>query len=540
MQAETSLDCDVLVIGGGATGAGVLFDLAQRGLRVILAEQNDVATGTSGRYHGLLHSGGRYAVRDPESARECIEENWIVRRIAPHTIEDTGGWFVAFPPDDPSYIPLWLKGCESVGIPTEPISLAQALREEPHLNPQAYAIYRVPDAACDSFELIHTLIEAAAALGGRTLNYHRVCTIEKVGGKVIGALLENRRTGSYVRVHASAIVNAAGPWAGEIAKLAGADIHMTHDRGVMVAMNVRWVNTIINRLATPSDGDILVPVGTVCVIGTTSVVVDRPDDLDIPAEEITQMLDAGEIMIPDFRKARALRAWAGVRPLYDPPQKRAGEAEGGLGADGRFITRSFRALSHADVGAAGMLSIVGGKLTTYRQMAEKISDEVCAYLGVQAKCRTAETLLPKPTWFGGKGRKLHTLTQRLYQLEHAPRHNDLICECEIVTRSQLETAIKASGEGVSLDDLRRDLRLGMGPCQAGFCGYRAAGILNQVTHAPPAQSVAALRDFIEERFRGNRPLLWGHQLRQALLDELIYRRALGVPALQPEPGTAAN
>jgi glycerol-3-phosphate dehydrogenase len=540
MQAETSLNCDVLVIGGGATGAGVLFDLAQRGLRAILAEQNDVATGTSGRYHGLLHSGGRYAVRDPESARECIEENWIVRRIAPHTIEDTGGWFAAFPPDDPSYIPRWLAGCEAVGIPTEPVSIAQALREEPHLNPSAYAIYRVPDAACDSFELIHTLVEAAAALGAITLNYHRVCAIEKAGGKVIGALLENRRTGALVRVHADAIVNAAGPWAGEVAKLAGADIHMTHDRGVMVAMNVRWVNTIINRLAPPGDGDILVPVGTVCVIGTTSVVVERPDDLDIPAEEVTQMLDAGEIMIPEFRKARALRAWAGVRPLYDPPQKREGEAEGGVGEDGRFITRSFRALSHADVGAAGMLSIVGGKLTTYRQMAERICDEVCAYLKVQATCRTAETPLPKPTWFGGGRRKLHVLSHRLHQLEHAPTHNNLICECEIVTRDQLETAIRASGEGVSLDDLRRDLRLGMGPCQAGFCGYRAAGILGEVAHLSPDRAIKALAAFIEERFRGNRPLLWGHQLRQALLDEMIYRRALGVPTLQAEAQATAD
>src|SRR5512143_3197020 len=101
-----SLDCDVLVIGGGATGAGVLFDLALRGLRVILAEQSDIGTGTSGRYHGLLHSGARYVVRDPSSAKECIEENRILRKIAPHAIEDTGGLFVAMPPDDPGYLPL--------------------------------------------------------------------------------------------------------------------------------------------------------------------------------------------------------------------------------------------------------------------------------------------------------------------------------------------------------------------------------------------------------------------------------------------------
>lgn len=92
-----TLETDVLVIGGGATGGGIAWDLALRGVRVILAEMGDLATGTSGRYHGLLHSGGRYAVRDPESARECIEENLIVRRVAPEAIEDTSGFFRALP-----------------------------------------------------------------------------------------------------------------------------------------------------------------------------------------------------------------------------------------------------------------------------------------------------------------------------------------------------------------------------------------------------------------------------------------------------------
>src|SRR6266550_4662424 len=91
---------DAVVIGGGATGAGVLRDLARRGLRTLLVERSDLGTGTSGRYHGLLHSGGRYVARDPDAARECIAENRILRRIGAFAIEDTGGYFVATP-DDP-------------------------------------------------------------------------------------------------------------------------------------------------------------------------------------------------------------------------------------------------------------------------------------------------------------------------------------------------------------------------------------------------------------------------------------------------------
>lgn len=534
-----SIPCEVLIIGGGATGAGILFDLAQRGLKVVLVEQNDLGTGTSGRYHGLLHSGARYVVRDPASAKECIDENRILRRIAPHVIEDTGGWFAAFAQDDPDYVPLWLQGCAQAGIKVEPLSPAQALREEPYLNPQVREVYRVPDASCDSWELLHALVQGAAALGGRTLTYHQVTGIGVHEGRVKGARILNRRTGESLEVEAQVIVNAAGPWAGEVGKLAGVKIGMSLSKGIMIAMNTRWTNVIINRLDKPGDGDILVPVGTVAVIGTTSVAVDHPDDRNITPKEVSQMLDAGEVMIPTFRMGRALRAWAGVRPLYDPggavstqTHKEAHDEHIAESDDeGRFITRTFTSLDHADQGVEGMLTIVGGKLTTYRQMAEKISDQVCRMFKRESPCRTAETELPTPEWLHG-GKKHHTLPRRLQTLEHAATHKSLICECEIVTRTQLEHAIHEGGAGVSLDDLRRDLRVGMGPCQGGFCAYRTAGVLQELTHLSREQAAEALRDFVEERFRGNRPLLWGHQLRQALLDESIYRRSLG---LAPNP-----
>src|SRR5207237_5046397 len=96
--------CDVLVVGGGATGTGLARDLAMRGLGVMLVEQGDLAHGTTGRYHGLLHSGGRYVVRDPTSARDCAAENRIVRRIASWSVEATGGvccWLEGDPDDYP-------------------------------------------------------------------------------------------------------------------------------------------------------------------------------------------------------------------------------------------------------------------------------------------------------------------------------------------------------------------------------------------------------------------------------------------------------
>ena len=100
------LETTVVVIGGGATGIGTLRDLCMRGIPAILLEQGGLAHGTSSRFHGLLHSGGRYAVGDNESARECIEENMILRRIGRQCIEETEGFFALTPEDDPAYVAL--------------------------------------------------------------------------------------------------------------------------------------------------------------------------------------------------------------------------------------------------------------------------------------------------------------------------------------------------------------------------------------------------------------------------------------------------
>ena len=113
----TTLTTDVLVIGGGATGAGVAWDAALRGYDVVLVDRLDLAEGTSGRFHGLLHSGARYVVKDPIAAAECAAENAILRRVAAAGIEDTGGLFVTTPDDDPGYADGLAAACAASGVP---------------------------------------------------------------------------------------------------------------------------------------------------------------------------------------------------------------------------------------------------------------------------------------------------------------------------------------------------------------------------------------------------------------------------------------
>jgi glycerol-3-phosphate dehydrogenase len=263
-------------------------------------------------------------------------------------------------------------------------------------------------------------------------------------------------------------------------------------------------------------------VSTVCVLGTTSVITQSPNDNRIEAWEVSKILNEADAVVPGIRNGRALRAWGGVRPLYAPLEA------GHENAQGRDVKRTFSVIDHVERdGVRGLVTVVGGKLTTCRLMAEAAVNVAARQLGNSKPCTTADEPLP-----GTYERRYHQLDHRLHRLEHGEMPGELICECEMVTRPQLEKTIAAYGDReVTLDDLRRDLRLGMGPCQAGFCSTRAAGILMNVKGQTSQQATQALSDFVNERFKGVRPLLWGHQLRQFYLDELIYRRTLGLDLL---------
>jgi glycerol-3-phosphate dehydrogenase len=512
-----SLEADVLVIGGGSTGAGVARDAALRGFSTILVDRRDLADGTTGRFHGLLHSGGRYAVKDPPAAVECIAENRILRRIASDCIEDTGGLFVATPWDDPEYGDLFLQGCRATGVPADEIPAAEALRREPRLNPEIRRAFVVPDGALDPWKLVWSCARSAEEHGARVLPYHRLLDLEVVDQRVVGARVRNERSSEELRIHATVVVNAAGAWAGQIAQLAGCKVNVRAGMGVMIAMNHRLVNTVINRCKRPADGDILQPIRTVCVIGTTDVYVPDPDETEVRQDAVDLLLDEGEKLVPGFRQARALHAWAGVRPLFEDTKDDAAT---------RDVTRSHALLDHnAREGVAGFLTITGGKTTTFRLMAEHAVDAVCQQLGVQRLCTTADEPLS-----GSESHTMYGLGARFAAREPVPQAEEIICECELITRTRLEETIDRRAT-TSLDDIRRLLRLAMGPCQGGFCIYRATGLLHHGGRVDHAEANRALLDFLEERWKGLHPILHGDQLRQSRLDDWIFQGILDVEHL---------
>jgi glycerol-3-phosphate dehydrogenase len=514
------LETDVLVVGGGSTGTGVVRDLAMRGFKSMLVEKSDLSTGTTGRYHGLLHSGGRYAVKDPHAARECIEENRILRQIMPHCLEDTGGFFVVTPWDDPDYAPRFVEGCRNAGIPVEEIPIAQMLREEPLLNPRISQCFRVPDASADSFLAADNNARSAAEHGALIHRYSIVTGLIRKADRVVGARIHDLVKDQDFEIYADLIVNAAGAWAGKIAATASVVVKIVPGKGTMIAMNHRIVNTVINRCKMPADGDILVPAYTVAVIGTTDVPVVDPDQYGIEPWEVRLMLEEGEKMVPGFMEMRMLRAWAGLRPLYQET----------AAASNRDLTRAFVLLDHAERdGVDGLVTITSGKWTTYRKMAEATVDLVCRKLGVARECRTHLEALP------GAEHGLHYLGLRLAEVEKKGAYGSLVCECELATYEDVRQAIEAGAE--TIDDIRRDVRLGMGPCQGGFCTLRAAGMLHDLLNPAIEKTNVALRDFLQERWKGLLPILWGQQLRQERLDELIYLSVLNADHL---PGPRAS
>jgi glycerol-3-phosphate dehydrogenase len=512
------LSTDLLVIGGGATGTGVAWDAALRGLDVVLVERGDLATGTSGRFHGLLHSGGRYAVKDPDAAVECAHENPVIRDVAADSVEDTGGFFVTTPFDDPQYADKFAEGCRKTGIPCEEIEPAQAFREEPRLNPRISRVFRVPDGSIDVWKLVWALARGAQEHGARVLPYHEAVGVHREGDRVTGARVRNTRTGDDIDIEAKITVSASGAWAGRIAEMAGVEgVHITPGRGIMIAMNHRLVNTVINRCQMPTDGDIIVPIRTVSVIGTTDQGTDDPDDHTIMQDEVDAMLEDGERLVPGFKQARALRVWTGARPLFEDRKQNGGSK------DTRDVTRAHAMLDHLERdGVNGFLTITGGKLTTYRLMAKDTVDAACRQLGVDTPCTTADVRLP-----GSEiGEEIH-VADRLAKREEHLQDDQLICECELISRGRLEEVIHVRGT-TNLDDVRRQLRLGMGPCQGGFCIYRAAGIIHSHDGVETTEANQALVDYVRERWKGVWPVLYGDQLRQARLDEWIFQGVLDV------------
>jgi len=506
-------------------------DCALRGIDCILLERDDIAAGTTGRNHGLLHSGARYAVTDQESARECIQENRILKRIASHCVEDTGGLFLTLPEDDINFQTTFMDACALAGIETRQLDPGEALRMEPNANPAMIGAIHVPDGTVDPFRLAAANVLDAKEHGARIFTHCKVLGLLRTQDRVHGVKAINTRTGEAFEVECQEVINAAGIWGQQICEYADLGIRMFPAKGSLLIMDYRINQLVLNRARKPADADILVPGDTISLIGTTSSRIDynKIDQLTVEPEEVEVLLREGIKLAPIMARTRLLRAYAGVRPLVAVD-----------GDDtGRNISRGIVRLDHAERdGLKGFNTITGGKLMTYRLMAEWATDLLAKKLGNTKPCQTAELSLPgsrDPEKVSAPG--LSVPVEGSAQYRHGerviaffrdnPKANALICECEMVTAGEIEYALRELDVD-NLIDLRRRTRLGMGPCQGELCAYRAAGLMQEYGKADGRQACVMLRQFLEERYKGTRPVLWGDALREAEFTYWIYEGLFGL------------
>ncbi len=370
-----------IVIGAGFTGVAVAYDLAQRGFKVSVLERGPLVNGTSGRTHGLLHSGARYAVDDQESAIECIDENLILRKIIPQVIEPNGGLFVALNESDMAYRDAFIRGCADCHIPIEELNKQQTLTLEPKLNPDLITAFKVPDGTFDPLRLA---MGFAASANGYGAEFHLFCEVKSFildgRGNVNGVEYLDRTENKIKVLFSDIVVNAAGVWAGEVAALAGnIDLPIKPTPGVMVAYDQRLCQRVINRLNEPGDGDIIVPQRQMITVGTTSFEADNLDYIPVFEDQVQLMFDRGCELIPAIQRTKERGAFMASRPLLDS------------GTKGRSLTRTFKCFDHKESdNVDGLVTITGGKATTMRLMAEKTADLVCQKLSMQVPCQTAE------------------------------------------------------------------------------------------------------------------------------------------------------
>lgn len=511
---------DVIVIGAGITGAGIARDLSMRGATVLLVDRSDIATGATGRSHGLLHSGARYAVKDPESARECAQENLILKRIASHIIEDTGGFFVSTLEDPNDYVDKFVKSCKNTGVYIEENTLEEIRKAEPNLSRSLKAGFYVNDGSVDPFKLTLLNVLDAIDMGATVKTYNEVIGFLMQEESVIGVKVHDILNNIINEYYADIIVNATGAWAGKIGSYAGITIPANPSKGSLIIFARRIFNHVINRLRPPSDGDIFVPSYGTTILGTTSVSVEDPDDFTPSMAEIAKIFNEGLKVYPDLLEVRPIRSYAGPRPLIE--------------GTGREAKRTFTIFDHSETdGIDGLITIGGGKLTTYRLMAEKVSDLVSEKLGLSKTCGTHRK--PLPGFYDGreiqklvkKSRLFHSYVMKaverwgLITRDFILSADSIVCLCEGTTYSEIEYSIKNT-LAKTIGDVMRRTRSTMGPCQGQNCFFKVSGILFDILKDYERIAVEDICSHLRKRWRNIKPVAFNGLLDQSMLASAIY------------------
>ncbi len=528
---------DVLIIGGGINGAGIARDCAMRGLKTILVEKTDFAAGATGACSGMIHGGPRYLEYDIETTRTSCLDSGYIQKIAPFLLFRIPFIFPVLKGDkyNIELIETFMEAYDRFvplknGRPHARLTRRDAFRLEPGLTHELSGGVTMDEWGCSPFRLTILNVLSAHRYGAEIRNHTMA---EKLllddNRRIVGAKLRNTLTGEREEVGARIVFNAGGPWSPLVAGMAGAEVKIRPAKGVHLVFDRRISNVAITAETIDGRSIFVIPYENTSLVGTTDDdYYGDMDNITVTRDEIQYLLQGVERVFPPIRNARIIRAFAGVRPTLHEWRKNEDD-----------LSREHKVFDHEQTEhIKGLLSIAGGKLASYRLMAEHATDVVCQKLGIKEKCRTHIEPLP-----GGEGEvDLHEaareygvpayLIQRLYQrygtdyvkiLAEEPQGSakSIICQCESVTEAEIRHAIRHEWAR-SLDDVRRRTRLGAGPCQGCRCTLTAACILAEELHLNPDDLTTVAKAFLQERWKGKLPVLSGLQLAQEEINRAAH------------------
>lgn len=531
----------VAVIGGGVNGSGIARDLALRGVHTLLLEKNDFSAGTTGACSGMIHGGARYLQSDVETTKMSCLDSGYIQKIAPHLLFRIP--FLTPILRSTPFARIFLELLETYfeaydrfsplkrGKPHTRLTREEALELEPGINPDIVGAVTMDEWGIDTFRLCAMNALSAAEAGAEVRNHTEVSGFLQEGSRVRGLRVRNLLTGAEETIRAEIVMNAAGPWLPEVARLAGVEVKIRPGKGVHLIFDRRISNLAIFTFAIDGRQIFLMPHENGSILGTTDDdYYGSLDQLEATQDEIEYLLEGIERVFPPVRRGRISRVMTGIRiTLY------------AWGKNEDALSREHEIVDHEEKnGIPGFLTIAGGKLASYRLMSEEAADLICRKLGVESSCRTH--LLPLP---GGDRlpsrdalveayrippylaeRLIRRYGSRVDEVLEGSRKDpsllSIVCRCEPVIEAEIRYAIRKEWAR-NLVDLRRRTKLGTGPCQGCRCAQRAALILAEELKLSSGRVKPLIRDFLAERWRGKAPILALDQLAQEELTQALYR-----------------
>lgn len=547
LARRPATDVDLVVIGGGVNGTGVARDAAMRGLRVALFERNDLAFGASGNSSGMIHGGPRYLSYDPEVTETSCRDSGHIQAIAPHLLFRIP--FLMPIPTAKKKLAIFIDAFFETydrfqplkrGKPHARLTPDEMYQLEPGLRGDLHGGVSFDEWGIDGARLCTANAVDAAERGAQLFIG---CTVERIerddDGAVVAVKWRDRHDGGAGgRLTTTAVVNATGAWAPITASLSGLPARRARVRpgkGIHVMFDRRLTNYAVSSQTIDGRMIFIEPWQNMSVIGTTDD--DYYGDLDnvvATSEEVRYLVEGIARVFPGVRKGRIIGTWAGVRPtLYE-----YGKLEDALSRDHEIV-------DHAEHGADGLYSMIGGKLASYRLFSEEMVDILARRFDLARPCSTHNTALP-----GGdeeldaivfaRGVGIDAVAGRRLVYRHGsraariaervarkPAEARTVCICEPVIEAEVRYVLQ-NEHARSVADVSRRTRLGLGACGAMRCAARCGAIVAEERGLAPADGFRQALAFLHRQARSRVCALGPEQARQEALTIASVRAQMGI------------